>query len=109
MKIISGNADAVTCAGSMFTIVSGGKVIDTVRKQGSTSDAVTRVVDGRSVITFTLKTKTGDYKIECTPAEWRDVSDGRGLIDRVIVVAKKTASNINQQITRGKKCCGNKG
>ena len=106
MKIIEGNADAITCAGSLFTIVAGGKVIETVRKHGATSDAVTSVVDGRSVITFTLKAKTGNYKIECTPAEWRDISDGRGLIDRVVVVAKKTVSNINQQITRGKKCCG---
>ena len=106
MKIIDGNADAITCAGSMFTIVAGGKVIETVRKQGTTGDAVTSVVDGKSVITFTLSAKTGAYKIECTPAEWRDISDARGLIDRAIVVAKRTVVNINNQITRGKKCCG---
>jgi hypothetical protein len=106
MKIKSGNAESITCAGSFFSIIIGGKIVETIKKNGAAYDAKTVVVDGVAQVEFMIDSKSGTIEVSCSPAEWRDINESRGVFMRATNIVKRAAAKTNEFITRGKPCCG---
>jgi hypothetical protein len=106
MNIKNGNADAITCAGSFFSIIIGGKIAETIKKNGAAYDAKTVVVDGLAKVEFMIDSKQGVIEVVCTPSEWRDINESSGAFTRANKVLKHIFEKTNEFITRGKPCCG---
>ena len=108
MKVIKGNADAITCAGVFFSVIKNGKVLETFKKFSRAYDAKTLVVDGRAVVNFKIDTCVGALEVECTPAEWRGVSDNRGAITRTTTVVKRAVQTAGKKIFGKCGTCGSR-
>ena len=106
MNIKSGNAELITCAGSFFSIIIGGKIAETIKKNGAAYDAKTVVIDGVAQVEFMIDSKSGTIEVICSPAEWRDINESRGVFMRATNVVKRAVAKTNELITRGKPCCG---
>ena len=106
MNIKNGNAEAITCAGSFFSIIIGGKIAETIKKNGAAYDAKTVVVDGLAQVEFMIDSKQGVIEVVCSPSEWRDINESSGVFKRATNVVKRGIAKTNEFITRGKTCCG---
>ena len=106
MNIKSGNADAITCAGSFFSIIIGGKIAETIKKSGAAYDAKTVVLHGLAQVEFMIDSKQGVIEVVCSPSEWRDINESSGVFTRATNVLKRGIAKTNEFITRGKPCCG---
>ncbi|GHA66146.1 hypothetical protein GCM10009007_03250 [Formosimonas limnophila] len=110
MKVIKGNADAITCAGTMFSIINGGSIVQTMKKSDAPYEAKTVVIDGVAAVTFNIDTNVGTLEVQASVDEWRDISDSRGLVQKTKTVLTKTVRAISSYIESGNKndgpCCG---
>ena len=109
MKIISGNAESITCAGSMFSVINGGTIVQTIKKQGAAYDSVTSVVDGVAVVHFKIDASIGTLEVEASMNEWRDISESRGLVERAKAKVVKAAVYVSEYISNpngSTGCCG---
>lgn len=110
MKVIKGKASAITCVGSNFTIVDGGLILQTIKKQGAAYDSVTSVVDGVAVVYFKIDTTVGTLEVEALMNEWRDISESRGFIDKAKAKVVRVVDTVNSFVSNpngSTGCCGN--